>query len=226
MSSRDSILQRIRSQTRTMPQPGCPPVPEVWPRTGASSEQLVERFTAELHLVQGEVLRCGSIEDARRKLLELMDLQEWKTIGAVDKPLCRELLSDVGRISRSVTVLPADRVAWQRENWDPKEIAQLPAGLVAADHLLADTGSCVVSCDTPEQRLMCYLPPVCVVAARVERLCEHLPAAWREIAPRVAEPDRRGEFVIITGPSRTADIEKILILGVHGPKRLVVLLIG
>jgi L-lactate dehydrogenase complex protein LldG len=216
MSSRDSILQRIRSQTRTMPQPECPPVPEVWPRTGASSEQLVERFTAELQLVQGEVLRCGSIADVRGKLLKLMDQQGWKTIGAVEKPLCRELLSE----------LPADRVAWQRENWDPKEIAQLPAGLVAADHLLADTGSCVVSCDTPEQRLMCYLPPACVVAAKVERLCEHLPAAWPQIAPRVAEPDRRGEFVIITGPSLTADIEKILILGVHGPKRLVVLLIG
>jgi L-lactate dehydrogenase complex protein LldG len=46
------------------------------------------------------------------------------------------------------------------------------------------------------------------------------------LAPRVAEPDRRGEFVIVTGPSRTADIEKILILGVHGPKRLIVLLVG
>ena len=38
--------------------------------------------------------------------------------------------------------------------------------------------------------------------------------------------DSRGEIVLITGPSRTADIEKILILGVHGPKRLVVLLVG
>ena len=38
--------------------------------------------------------------------------------------------------------------------------------------------------------------------------------------------DSRGEIVLITGPSRTADIEKILILGVHGPKRLVVLVVG
>ena len=48
---------------------------------------------------------------------------------------------------------------------------------------------------------------------------------WASIAPRVADPALRGEFVIVTGPSRTADIEKILILGVHGPKRLVVLLV-
>ena len=41
----------------------------------------------------------------------------------------------------------------------------------------------------------------------------------------MADPAQRGEFVIVTGPSRTADIEKILILGVHGPKRLVVILV-
>jgi L-lactate dehydrogenase complex protein LldG len=102
----------------------------------------------------------------------------------------------------------------------------LSVSVIAADVLLADTGSCVIDCGTPQDRLLCYLPPACVVVGRADQLAEHLPAAWDTIAPRVAEPDRRGEFVIVTGPSRTADIEKILILGVHGPKRLVVLLIG
>ena len=72
---------------------------------------------------------------------------------------------------------------------------------------------------------MCYLPPACVVVARTDQLVEHMPAAWEDIARRTADPARRGEFVLVTGPSRTADIEKILILGVHGPKRLVVLLV-
>ena len=69
------------------------------------------------------------------------------------------------------------------------------------------------------------MPPACVVVARVDQLAEHLPAAWAAIAARAADPALRGEFVIVTGPSRTSDIEKILILGVHGPKRLVVLLV-
>jgi len=83
----------------------------------------------------------------------------------------------------------------------------------------------MVACGTPHDRLLCYLPPVCLIVASAGRLREHMPVAWDEIARHTADPDRRGEFVFITGPSRTADIEKILILGVHGPKRLVVLLI-
>ena len=73
---------------------------------------------------------------------------------------------------------------------------------------------------------MCYLPPACLVVARVDQLVEHLPAAWGPISQVCAAKDSRGEIVLITGPSRTADIEKILILGVHGPKRLVVLVVG
>ena len=215
MSSRDAILQRIRTDLSGATKPAPPPATEVWPTTSATSDAMIERFTSELAAVQGEVVRCNSIDDARQKLAELMKASDWESLGAVDQPICRELTAD----------LPAEQVAWAKDGWDPNEMAQLSVGLVASEWLLADTGSCMVVNETPEQRLLCYLPPACVVVARVDQLREHMPAAWPEIARATAEPDRRGEFVLITGPSRTADIEKILILGVHGPKRLVVLLI-
>jgi L-lactate dehydrogenase complex protein LldG len=44
------------------------------------------------------------------------------------------------------------------------------------------------------------------------------------LARRAADPALRGEFVMVTGPSRTADIEKTLIRGMHGPRRLVLVL--
>ncbi len=128
--------------------------------------------------------------------------------------------------ARSAADLPPGLVNWAAADWQPQHMAELSASVIEADALLADTGSCLIACPTAQDRLLCYLPPACVVVARVEQLLEHLPAAWPAIAPRVADPAQRGEFVIVTGPSRTADIEKILILGVHGPKRLVVLLIG
>ena len=105
-------------------------------------------------------------------------------------------------------------------------MAELSLGVVQADYLVADTGSAMIACGTPQERLVCYLPPACVVIAGVDCLAEHLPAIWDDVARRAADPALRGEFVFITGPSRTADIEKILILGAHGPKRLVVLLVG
>jgi L-lactate dehydrogenase complex protein LldG len=154
--------------------------------------------------------------DARQQLARLMDAAPWARIGCLERPLIRELAAD----------LPADRVDWVSSDWTPQQIEQLPVGLITADALLADTGSCVVHCTTAQERLMCYLPPACIVVARVGQLVEHLPAAWGPISAACAAKDSRGEIVLISGPSRTADIEKILILGVHGPKRLVVLMVG
>ena len=215
MNARDAILQRIRNELSGPSAVEPPAGGEVWPRTDPTTEQLVKRFTDELQAVQGEIVRCGSIEEARGKLAELIEESDRGVIGSADRPICRELTAD----------LAADRVCWAGEDWQPQQIAEFSVGLVAAEGLLADTGSCVIASHTPNERLLCYLPPVCIIIARSGQLSEHMPAAWEEIARRTAEPDRRGEFVIITGPSRTADIEKILILGVHGPKRLVVMVV-
>ncbi len=217
MNSRETILQRIQeaAQAANLPQSEPPPVPEVWPETGADREAMLQRFAQELETVQGELVRCGSVDEARAKFAELAREDGWTSLGAMDRPPCRELADG----------LDAASVVWDPAEGDARQMADLSAGLVSADHLLADTGSCVVACLSASDRMLCYLPPVCVVTARVENLLEHMPALWEHIAPLAKEPERRGEHVIITGPSRTADIEKILILGVHGPKRLVVLLI-
>lgn len=216
MSSRDTILQRIQAELGKGAPVDPPPVPELWPRATSEPAALALRFANELKDVHGELIRCTSMEEARQRLVELLDTSQWVSIGAVDTLLTRQLTA----------ALDPARVGWTHPGWQPAEIAELPAGLVAAEWLLADTGTSVVECDTVEQRLMCYLPPACVVVGRVDQLVEHMPAAWEAIARRAADPDRRGELVFITGPSRTADIEKILILGVHGPRRLIVMLVG
>lgn len=215
MNSRDTVLNRLRMCLAHDRQREAPPAPEVWPRLNPSAAEMACRFQAELEAVHGEVLRASSMEDARRQLDGLLNKNQWNPLGALDRPLCREVTAG----------LAAERLAWVGEDWTPDRIAGLPVGMIEADRLLADTGSSMISCGLAHERLMCYLPPACIVVAKADRLAEHLPAAWAEIARRTADRGTRGEFVFITGPSRTADIEKILILGVHGPKRLIVLLI-
>ena len=216
MTSRDTILQRVHNELSKGPQVALPAVPEVWPRENPTPTAMAERFAKELAEVQGEVIRCATIEDARRQLAQLISQAQWTSLGAMDRVMVGDVTAD----------LPPDLVSWAAADWQPQRMAELSASVLEADVLLADTGSCLIACPTAPDRLLCYLPPACVVIGRADQLAEHLPAAWPAIAARAADPALRGEFVIVTGPSRTADIEKILILGVHGPKRLVVILIG
>lgn len=215
MTSRDEILQRLRTLLADDPPTEPPPVHEVWPRTDPSTQELLTRFAKELAEVDGELIHAANMDEARGKLLELLQNGGYGQVAIGDRPLCRDLTAG----------LQQTEVLTPPENPAPADLANVPVGLLEADYLLADTGSAMVACNTPCDRLLCYLPPVCVVAARVRQMREHMPAAWEEIAAAAAEGDRRGEFVFITGPSRTADIEKILILGVHGPKRLIMLVI-
>ncbi len=221
MTSREVILQRIRSGLTNAAAAGFgdvsePPVPEVWPRMGRPPSELISQFSDELNMLKGEPIQAPTIDAGRRQLAELIDTSGYSRLGCLDRPLLRDLTGQI----------PAERIDWVSADWTAERIEQLPAALITADALLADTGSCVVHCASAVERLMCYLPPVCIIAARLDQLAEHLPAAWPPIAAACRPQESGGEIVLITGPSRTADIEKKLILGVHGPKRLVVMIVG
>jgi len=215
-ASRDAILHRIRTELSKGPAVEPPPVPEVWPRENSDPAALAGQFESELNAVHGEVIRCGAISEAQRQLAELVKQAGWTAVGVMYRPICCD----------AVNQLDPQSIQWPKPNWPPTEMADLSVSIVAADILLADTGSSLIACPTAEDRLLCYLPPACVIIARVDQLAEHLPAAWETVARRAADRELSGEFVIVTGPSRTSDIEKTLILGVHGPKRLVVMLVG
>lgn len=222
MNSRQEILQHIHQRLaaagpiRDQFAPAAmPPQPDVWPSTHPDRGAMAERFAGELSAVHGEVIRLRNFDEAARQLAALVEQERWGTLAATDAPIVRQLVSRV----------PAEKLREINEETTAAEMAAVSAGLMAADALLADTGSCVIACPTVQHRWLCYLPPVCIVAARAERLFEHLPAAWSLFTDQAGDSQRRGETVIVTGPSRTADIEKILILGVHGPKRLIVMLV-
>jgi L-lactate dehydrogenase complex protein LldG len=92
-------------------------------------------------------------------------------------------------------------------------------GVTACDCLVAQTGSIFVSTRSAGGRALSVLPPVHLVIARRDQLLPDLPAAFVLLRQRygLRWPS---QLTLITGPSRTADIEKILVMGAHGPKRL------
>jgi len=119
----------------------------------------------------------------------------------------------------------ADGAPFVRAEDDPTEAALRDAaiGVDRADLLIAETGTVVRTFPSREAARVTLVPPVIAFLARRQALVRDFPATLRQIQKR--HETGRAYTVFITGPSRTADIEKILILGAHGPKRLVVLLV-
>ena len=98
-------------------------------------------------------------------------------------------------------------------------VRQAELGVTSCDCLVAQTGSVVVSTRSTGGRAVSVLPPVHLVIARRDQLVPDLATAMHFLHTRYAE-HWPSSLSVITGPSRTADIEKILVMGAHGPKRL------
>ena len=104
------------------------------------------------------------------------------------------------------------------DGWD-----SFPVGVTPAESLVAESGTIVVGTGIAG-RALSVLPPIHLVVATCDQLVGDLETSIRRIRTRY--PDRLpSSFTWISGPSRTADIEKILVLGAHGPRRLVLLLL-
>ncbi|UCV02243.1 LutC/YkgG family protein [Dechloromonas denitrificans] len=109
------------------------------------------------------------------------------------------------------------------EAWKSELFNATPASLTAARAAIAETGTLILWPDEHEPRLMSLVPPVHIVlldaAAIYNTFFEAMQAeGWKDGLPTNA--------LLISGPSKTADIQQTLAYGAHGPKELIVLLIG
>jgi L-lactate dehydrogenase complex protein LldG len=97
------------------------------------------------------------------------------------------------------------------------------AGITGCEFLIARTGSVMVSSASVSGRQMNIFPPVHIVLAHVSQLVNYLEDALVAIHEKYGN-SLPSSISTISGPSRTADIEKTLVLGAHGPKEFIVFL--
>lgn len=109
------------------------------------------------------------------------------------------------------------------------ECAELPesieVGITACESLIAQTGSVMVSSKQEGGRQMFVYPPIHVIIASKNQVVENLDNAYLGIREKY-KTRLPSQITLITGPSRTADIEKTLVLGAHGPKELHVFILN
>ncbi len=203
--SREKILERVRSALRN-PAPRHPsPSPKPF---FAEVTDPVARFQAECTANLTECILASNQADSAAAIARVLGSLPPGEIFVQDAP-----------------ELHAMSEAWSRGiRWSsaggPSETSQ--ATISKCEGLIAMTGSIVVS-SSCGGRGASVVAPCHIVYATIDQLVPDLEAAMARVYSNgTAE---KNSFVgLITGSSRTADIEKILVLGAHGPRRLVVVL--
>ena len=105
-------------------------------------------------------------------------------------------------------------------------LANCGVGVTAADYAIAETGTIVLSSDEPNALLVSLLPPVHIALLRSSQIAASLDEVISKLSEErinLANPSR--SITLITGPSRTSDVELVLSIGVHGPKELHVIIL-
>ncbi len=106
------------------------------------------------------------------------------------------------------------------------EINMADAGITHADYGIAETGTIVEITANDLERLASSLPRIHIALLHVGNILPSVEALAEPIRKALQPPDSRKYITLISGPSRTSDIELRSILGVHGPHQVHVIVLG
>jgi L-lactate dehydrogenase complex protein LldG len=177
--------------------------------------ELRQRFRSELELVGGEVLLADSHEEARAMLLA--ELRRAAVIVTWARSELTQLsgldLSDVWRELGERCHEPS--AAGFRAT-----LLRAEVGVTAADFAIAETGTLVLSAEPKRPRAVSLAPRLHIALLRESQLVTRRSETWARYRPGMPSA-----LLYITGPSRTSDIENDLSIGVHGPARVLVIVL-
>jgi len=218
--ARDAILRRIREALArpTAREAGAVDLgPDAFrrhlPPAGADHDDRVRLFAENARALRAEFETCRGLAALTERLREIARTEGWTRIATH-----RGTLTDAAGCTLDLPTLRTDA------GYDPFDLASCDVGLTECEALVAQTGSVLVTSRASGGRALSILPPHHVVLATRDQLVGDLGDAFALL--RRKDPDGDASLIsFITGPSRTGDIERILVLGAHGPKRLTILLV-
>jgi L-lactate dehydrogenase complex protein LldG len=201
-NARANILKRLRGADNHLS--GLTPVrgrsADVFP----PPEDLVNTFIDEFTKLSGEVKVYERVQDVADGLQSLIRERGWQHVMCRDEDL--------------VVYLPGNLKLLEET-----ELTSVEVALTGCEFLIARSGSIMVSAAPSSGRLLNVFPPVHIVVASVKQLVPFLDDALAGFKQKYSN-NIPSQATIITGASRTADIEKTLVMGAHGPKELILLL--
>jgi len=198
--------------------PATAPVAAVPMAEAARRVELASQFARELQTLGGHFLGMLTLKETAARVLEVAAALNARTVavgtGLVDDPA--PIVDGLERAGTKVirTAAVADDAARAELRGN---LARCDLAVVEADYAIAATGTLAMLATPERPGSLTLLPPVNVILVNAGRILPDLAAAIAAIgAPAIASH----RLALVTGPSRTADIEKRIVLGVHGPREI------
>jgi L-lactate dehydrogenase complex protein LldG len=201
------------AELKTQPTDGSVDVRRVLPKVPDDFAGQVALFAERSESLKTELLPCADEAAVTAQLKLLSDREGWESIAYPGDGEIRTLLD-----SLSIPKLAVDRSTVKTD------LEKVSAGITGCDALIAQTGSVLLTAKSGGGRALSVLPPHHVVIATASQLVPDLPTAFG-LLERKYSPNFPSFMTFITGPSRTGDIERVLVLGAHGPRKLTVILV-
>ena len=173
---------------------------------------MFDTFRTRAEAVSAEVHRVGGGAEALRFVEELL-----RSEGVSDAPGSRAVWAAGPLLSRTDTSGLAARLPGLTFDVTRESAAGARIGVSEMEWALADTGTVVQDATDPALRLVSTLPDIHVALLPADRILPSL----ADVLPKL-DPGCAPYISFVTGPSRTADIERVLTIGAHGPVRLVI----
>lgn len=165
--------------------------------------------------VNAEVHRFGSGAAALAFILPFLQEE-----GVKDSPGSYAVWADCRFLDGVDRKQLSEKMPGLKFDFSRETAAESRIGITQMDWAIANTGSLMQDSTAVEQRLASSLPLIHVALAATDRILADLPSLLTKI-----DPKEIGYMAIVTGPSRTADIERVLTIGVHGPERLIIIFV-
>jgi L-lactate utilization protein LutC len=212
LMSRNAVLERVRAalgRSAGQAAPDPPPVRLSIPEIDVESR--IASLLARVEALAGRGLRAASAADVAATVSQVLTNRSAVASNAPYLAAC------------GITGLPGVRSGITGRDELRELCATSDVGITSADYALADTGTLVMLSSPQEARMISLLPPAHLAVVPGDRVLSGLDELFSILPDPAAVTS---SMVLITGPSRTADIEQILVRGVHGPGEITVIVVG
>jgi L-lactate dehydrogenase complex protein LldG len=200
------IIRRALGRTTPLQNPPIPPeISDTVARLSSRDGDIPQRF-AKSAADAKFLLEQLSADELPSRLVDFLRLNRFQKIGVSSSPLF-DRLAIPEKIEQAGLALHR----WPDSTLDAAY--DLDCGITDVYAAVAETGSLVISPDAAQGRALSLVPPIHVAIVEPQKIVPDL----IDLLTKVAADGLRSNVTLITGPSKTADIEGALVTGVHGP---------